>query len=286
MTSRTSWAGGRAAEPAADPAPTLPTGRGIELVLLAFAAVIVTGALVLVEANQEQELTRALLYVGAAYLGLFTVAHFAVRKFAPYADPLMLPCVALLNGLGLVMIHRLDLAAADRAVALGGGAHRADPAPGGVDGDRARAVRRRAVVRARPPHARPLRLHRGLRRAGPARAARPAAVVDLRGQRREDLAAAGHLLDPAGRVRQDPADRVLRRVPRAEARPVQPRPGAGSSAWSSRAPATSRRCWWPGGSRSACWCWSATSARRCCSSASCWCCSTRPPSGCRGWSSA
>jgi cell division protein FtsW (lipid II flippase) len=100
-------------------APGLPTGRGIELVLLAFAAVIVTGALVLVEANQEEELTRALIYVGAAYLGLFTIAHFAVRKLAPYADPLMLPCVALLNGLGLVMIHRLDLAATDRAVALG-----------------------------------------------------------------------------------------------------------------------------------------------------------------------
>ena len=99
--------------------PSLPTGRGIELVLLALAAVIVTGALVLVEANQEQELTRALLYVGAAYLGLFTIAHFAVRKAAPYADPLMLPCVALLNGLGLVMIHRLDLAAQDRAAALG-----------------------------------------------------------------------------------------------------------------------------------------------------------------------
>jgi cell division protein FtsW (lipid II flippase) len=103
----------------ADGAPGLPTGRGIELVLLALAAVIVTSALVLVEANQEEELTRSLLYVGAAYLGLFTVAHFAVRRFAPYADPLMLPCVALLNGLGLVMIHRLDLAAADRAVALG-----------------------------------------------------------------------------------------------------------------------------------------------------------------------
>jgi cell division protein FtsW (lipid II flippase) len=110
--------GGRAAEPAADP-PALPTGRNIELVLLAFAAVIVTAALVLVEANQENELTRALIYVGAAYLGLFTAAHFAVRRFAPYADPVMLPCVALLNGLGLVMIHRLDLAAADRAVALG-----------------------------------------------------------------------------------------------------------------------------------------------------------------------
>ena len=97
----------------------VPTGRGIELVLLAFAAVIVTSALVLVEANQEEELTRDLIYVGAAYLGLFTIAHFAVRRFAPYADPLMLPCVALLNGLGLVMIHRLDLAATDRAVALG-----------------------------------------------------------------------------------------------------------------------------------------------------------------------
>src|SRR6478609_9936129 len=111
--------GGRAADPAPEKVPALPTGRNIELVLLAFAAAIVTGALALVEANQEEELTSALLYVGAAYLGLFTVAHFAVRKLAPYADPVMLPCVALLNGLGLVMIHRLDLAAADRAVALG-----------------------------------------------------------------------------------------------------------------------------------------------------------------------
>jgi cell division protein FtsW (lipid II flippase) len=100
------------------PAP-LPTGRTIELLLLGFAAVIVTGALVLVEANQEQELTRSLLFVGLAFLGLFAAAHAAVRQFAPYADPLILPSVALLNGLGLVMIHRLDLARADRALALG-----------------------------------------------------------------------------------------------------------------------------------------------------------------------
>ncbi|MDT7711045.1 MAG: hypothetical protein QOG20_6652 [Pseudonocardiales bacterium] len=102
----------------AAPAP-LPTGRGIELLLLAFSAVLVTGALVLVEANQEQELTSSLLWVGLAYLALFTVAHAAVRRFAPYADPLILPCVALLNGLGLVMIHRLDLAYAAKAVASG-----------------------------------------------------------------------------------------------------------------------------------------------------------------------
>jgi cell division protein FtsW (lipid II flippase) len=107
-----------AGPPPAAPAP-LPTGRGIELVLLAFAAVLVTSALVLVEANQEQELTQVLLWVGLAYLALFAVAHLAVRRFAPYADPLILPCVALLNGLGLVMIHRLDLANAERAAAAG-----------------------------------------------------------------------------------------------------------------------------------------------------------------------
>ncbi|MGD9986667.1 FtsW/RodA/SpoVE family cell cycle protein [Pseudonocardia sp.] len=101
------------------PAPALPTGRGIELLLLAFAAVIVTGALVIVEANQEQELTTTLLWLGLAYLGLFAGAHFAVRRWAPYADPLILPSVALLNGLGLVMIHRLDLADAARAAQLG-----------------------------------------------------------------------------------------------------------------------------------------------------------------------
>jgi cell division protein FtsW (lipid II flippase) len=103
-------------DPAPAPAPTPPTGRTIELVLLAFAAVIVTGALVLVQANQEQELTTDLLIIGAAYLGLFAAAHLAVRRFAPYADPLILPAVALLNGLGLVMIHRIDLAKAARAV--------------------------------------------------------------------------------------------------------------------------------------------------------------------------
>ncbi len=42
-------------------------------------------------------------------LGLIAgVAHLGVRKFAPYADPLLLPLATLLNGLGLVMIWRLD----------------------------------------------------------------------------------------------------------------------------------------------------------------------------------
>ncbi|MDT7708505.1 MAG: hypothetical protein QOG20_4112 [Pseudonocardiales bacterium] len=93
--------------------------RGIELVLLVFAAAVVTLALVLTEADQSQTLSLQLLYLGLGYLGLFGGAHLVVRRFAPSADPLILPIVALLNGLGLVMIHRLDLAAAVQAVQQG-----------------------------------------------------------------------------------------------------------------------------------------------------------------------
>ncbi|MBA0124090.1 FtsW/RodA/SpoVE family cell cycle protein [Haloechinothrix sp. YIM 98757] len=97
------------------PTRKLPTRRGTELLMLAFATVIITFALMLVDANQGQELTLSIVWYGLSYLGVFTVAHVAVRYFAPYADPLILPCVALLNGIGLVMIYRIDLASAERA---------------------------------------------------------------------------------------------------------------------------------------------------------------------------
>jgi cell division protein FtsW (lipid II flippase) len=97
----------------------LPTRRSTELWLLAFAAVIVTSAFVLVQANQEQELSWSVVWYGLAYLAIFAVAHLAVRRWAPYADPLILPCVALLNGMGLVMIYRIDLALEQRALAQG-----------------------------------------------------------------------------------------------------------------------------------------------------------------------
>jgi cell division protein FtsW (lipid II flippase) len=90
--------------------PPLPNRRNAELFLLGLAALITTVALLIVEANQEQGLSWDLAQYTLAYLALFGGAHLAVRRFAPYADPLLLPVVALLNGLGLVMIHRLDLA--------------------------------------------------------------------------------------------------------------------------------------------------------------------------------
>ena len=41
------------------------------------------------------------MYLGAAYLGLFALAHAAVRRWARYADPLILPCAALLRPGGI-----------------------------------------------------------------------------------------------------------------------------------------------------------------------------------------
>ena len=87
----------------------LPTRRNAELALLCFATLITTVALLIVEANQEQGIRWDLVSYTLAFLTLFVCAHLAIRRFAPYADPLLLPVVALLNGLGLVMIHRLDL---------------------------------------------------------------------------------------------------------------------------------------------------------------------------------
>jgi cell division protein FtsW (lipid II flippase) len=100
--------------------PALPNRRNAELLLLGFAALITTVALLIVEVNQEQGVRSDLAQYSIAFLALFGAAHVAIRRYAPYADPLLLPVVALINGLGLVMIHRLDLA---RSATDSGAAH-------------------------------------------------------------------------------------------------------------------------------------------------------------------
>jgi cell division protein FtsW (lipid II flippase) len=86
-----------------------PTRRGAELVLLVFAIGIVLAAEGIVEATRDGRINSHLLIDSVVPLTAGLIAHLVIRRVAPYADPLLLPIVVLLNGLGLVMIHRLDL---------------------------------------------------------------------------------------------------------------------------------------------------------------------------------
>lgn len=87
------------------------TRRGVELAMLVFAVLIALAAYADVGLARTHKVPPDMLTYGLGLGALVLVAHVAVRRFAPYADPLLLPCAALLNGVGLVLIHRLDLVA-------------------------------------------------------------------------------------------------------------------------------------------------------------------------------
>jgi cell division protein FtsW (lipid II flippase) len=89
--------------------------RGTELALLLFGVGLVVLAYANVGIAHDEQIPPSTLAYGLGLGALFLVAHVAVRRFAPHADPILLPSVALLNGLGLVLIRRLDIAAADTA---------------------------------------------------------------------------------------------------------------------------------------------------------------------------
>ncbi|MGW4275099.1 FtsW/RodA/SpoVE family cell cycle protein [Streptomyces seoulensis] len=85
-----------------------PSRRNTELALLVFAVVIPVFAYANVGLAIDGSVPSGLLSYGLGLGLLAGVAHLVVRKFAPYADPLLLPLATLLNGLGLVCIWRLD----------------------------------------------------------------------------------------------------------------------------------------------------------------------------------
>ncbi|WP_046507040.1 FtsW/RodA/SpoVE family cell cycle protein [Streptomyces odonnellii] len=85
-----------------------PSRRNTELGLLAFAVVIPVFAYLNVGLALDGKIPAGMLGYGLGVGLLAGIAHLAVRKFAPYADPLLLPLATLLNGLGLVLIWRLD----------------------------------------------------------------------------------------------------------------------------------------------------------------------------------
>lgn len=85
-----------------------PSRRNTELALLVFAVVIPVFAYVNVGLAINDEIPTGLIGYGIGLGLLAGVGHIVVRRFAPYADPLLLPLATLLNGLGLVLIWRLD----------------------------------------------------------------------------------------------------------------------------------------------------------------------------------
>ncbi|HET7349720.1 MAG TPA: FtsW/RodA/SpoVE family cell cycle protein [Marmoricola sp.] len=84
--------------------------RGAELVLLIMSLVVGIGAYAAVGLGVNGETPVNLFTYGAWLAALVVVCHVVIRRFAAYADPILLPIVSALNGLGLAMIHRIDLA--------------------------------------------------------------------------------------------------------------------------------------------------------------------------------
>ncbi|MCX5200104.1 FtsW/RodA/SpoVE family cell cycle protein [Streptomyces sp. NBC_00237] len=85
-----------------------PSRRNTELILLAFAVIIPVFAYANVGLAKDGTLPTGMLGYGVGLTLLAGITHLMMRKFAKYADPLMLPIATLLNGLGLVFIWRLD----------------------------------------------------------------------------------------------------------------------------------------------------------------------------------
>jgi cell division protein FtsW (lipid II flippase) len=88
--------------------PVARRRRSNELGLGLMAVVVTGGGYVLLLLADKPDIPADLWLFLAAVLGLYVAAHLAVRRFAPRADPTLLPIAFILNGLGFVTISRLD----------------------------------------------------------------------------------------------------------------------------------------------------------------------------------
>ena len=87
---------------------SLTRRRNIELRLGLVAIAITVFGYALVQLADRPNLPPDLWLFVVAMIGLYVIAHFAVRELAPNADPVLLPLAALLTGVGYVTISRLD----------------------------------------------------------------------------------------------------------------------------------------------------------------------------------
>jgi cell division protein FtsW (lipid II flippase) len=107
--------------PGSQPADEVPARRrSAELWMMLFACGIVLFAFLnVVGSLKDQHLSTVFEYM-VAFLVIVLGAHLAVRLWAPYADPLLLPIATALNGLGIVMIYRLNQVGRDGNPGAGG----------------------------------------------------------------------------------------------------------------------------------------------------------------------
>ena len=85
--------------------------RNLELGLLLMALGLSALALALVQWGSLGTLDWSLLTYAAGLAGLTIGLHLVLRIVARDADPFIVPIATMLNGLGITMIHRLDIAA-------------------------------------------------------------------------------------------------------------------------------------------------------------------------------
>lgn len=84
--------------------------RGAELFLLILALIISISSYALVGIGIDGVVPSDTIEYGGGMVVLAVICHLVVRFKAPYADPVLLPAVVALNGIGLAMIYRIDLA--------------------------------------------------------------------------------------------------------------------------------------------------------------------------------
>ncbi|MEI5584412.1 MULTISPECIES: FtsW/RodA/SpoVE family cell cycle protein [unclassified Agromyces] len=87
--------------------------RNLEFWLLLAACVINSGAIVLVQLGAMGRVDTQLVLLGAGLSALVFGLHIAMRFVARDADPFLLPIATVLNGLGIAMIYRIDIAYGD-----------------------------------------------------------------------------------------------------------------------------------------------------------------------------
>ena len=91
-------------------APARNTGRWAEAGLLVIALLLGLSGFLLTALNRTGSSPGQFLSLSGCLVVAAVVVHLWVRRTAPWADPVILPAAVALNGLGLAMIQRLDMA--------------------------------------------------------------------------------------------------------------------------------------------------------------------------------